>query len=324
MAEKEKEEKPKSKKKVDDSFPRSEKAVVFIVAYFIAISLWLLVNLGREYTLTVELPIRVAAVSDELALAEEPPAYTNVSIFGEGWKLLNIYNNPPEIMVNSDNPITNLTELVQENLTVYQDITVQKVQPGLLNLNLEEKVTRKIPVNPRISLEFRRQHDFVGDPEITPDSVEIIGARSRLSDITEWPTKRVDLTDIKENIDMTLELEEAPGIISLNTNQVRYRADVSEYTEGEIRIYVRSVNLPPNREVRFSPSVISIKYDVPLEEFSAAQDIVPYEAYVNYADIESDTTGFVSPTISQTTDDLNLKLRSFQPRRVSYYNVIQD
>lgn len=305
-------------------FPRIEKIVVFIVAYIIAVSLWLLVNLGRDYTLNVRIPIQVADMTETTALAEEPPPFATVSIFGEGWKLLNIYNNPPTVLVSAENPVANLTEIVQDNLGSQQDIIIQKVQPGLLNLNMEERISKKVPVIPRVTTEFRRQFDFVGTPRVIPDSVVISGARSRIQNITEWRTRPMELTDVKENLLVELELERGPNIIELNTRRVQFQANVSEFTEGEIRVFIRTENLPENREVRFSPSVITIKYDVPLEEYAAAQEIVPYRAFVPYEDIRADTTGFISPIIAPTTDELNLKLRSYQPRRVSYFKVIRD
>ncbi len=306
------------------NFPRAEKVIVFIVAYVIAVSLWLLVNLGRDYTLNVRIPIEIAQLADDVSLADEPPAYTTVSIFGEGWKLLNIYNNPPAVLVDASDGVSNLAEIVQENIGSQQDVVIQKVQPGLLNLNIEERVSKMVPVIPRVSVDFRSQFDFVGSPRLIPDSVRITGAASRVQNITEWRTRTIELSDVKDNLFVDMELERGPDIIHLNTNRVVFQADVSEYTEGEIRVFIRAEGLPENREVRFNPSVISIKYDVPLEEYAPAQEIVPYKAFVPYADLAADTTGFISPIIAPTTDELNLKLRSYQPRRVSYYEVIRD
>src|SRR6056297_3009595 len=70
-----------------------ERIVVFFVALVLALSFWLMVNLSREYNLNVELPIQLGAVPTEKALVEELPEKATVSVTGEGWKLINLYNN---------------------------------------------------------------------------------------------------------------------------------------------------------------------------------------------------------------------------------------
>ena len=109
--------------------------------------------------------------------------------------------------------------------------------------------------------------------------------------------------------------------MNLQTVQTRYQAPVSEYTEGEVRLRIRTRNLPDGNQVTYSPSVITVKYDVPIDQYADAQDIVPFSAYVHFEDIESDSTGFVTPLISSRDNALNIRLRSYQPRRVAYYKV---
>ena len=316
------ENKPESAQKL--VYPKSEKITVFLVAFGIAIGLWLLVNLGREYSLTVEVPLHITDPEDDYALVEQPPGTAKVTVFGEGWNLLNIYNNPPSATISPASEHIDLLEIIQDQMAAHPELSVQKVEPASLLLPVEERITRKVPVHPEVNVSFRRQYNFKGSPTINPDSVTISGARSLVEDIDELTTRSYEFSDVDENLNVELELKSPSELLQLDRERVNYHAEVSEFTEAEVRLLVRVRNQPEGEEVRFTPSVITVRYDVPLDQFGLAQEQIPYEAYVYYEDIEEDTTGVISPVISSTMENLDLRLRSFQPRRVSYYIIIDE
>lgn len=318
----EQQEKPESARKM--AFPRTEKITAFIVAFAIALGLWLLVNLGREYTLTVQIPLNIASLDEEYALVEELPEYVEATILAEGWKLLNVYNNPPAVPVNPSPEPLNVYELVQEQMNIYPEVNIQQVEPSTLNLNIEERVSRRLPVKPNIEVNFRRQYNFKSEPVVNPDSVTVSGARSLVDGLSGVNTKSYEFNELDSDIEAELELESPSGLIQMGRRTVDFIAEVAEFTEAEVRLLIRVRGIPENEEVRFSPSVITVRYDVPIDQFAQTQESMPYEAYVDYEELERDTTGSVTPTITTTMDELNLRLRSYQPRSVSYYKVVEN
>lgn len=305
-------------------FPRSEKVVVFVVAYIIAVSLWLLVNLGREYNLSVQVPVEIQHNNEELALVEEPPDYVTVSISGEGWQLLNFYNNPPPLQLHAQSGPVSLEDHMKDNMTAHPEITIESVQPNTIHLQLEERVEKTLPVRSQVELQFENRYGLVDTPSLTPDSVTVYGARSRIEALDYWPTEQRRMDNLREPVDEHIPLAPSPDILHIDTQQVRFQAQVSEFTEGEIRTYVRSRGMPDDLEVRYSPSVVTVVYDVSIEQYAQAQEMVPYEVYVPYTLIEADTTGTVIPEIEPVSDDLNLQLKSMQPRSVDYYIVVRE
>lgn len=306
------------------AYARREKIVVFIISFVIALSLWLMVNLSRDFNLNLNLPIELGNIPGNEALARELPEYATVSVKGEGWKLISVYNNPPQIFVDVTEGEVNLYDQVREQMNAVPDVSVLKVQPLILNPDLEPRITKTVPVESQVEVGFRNQYDFVGSPQLTPDSVTISGARSQIADVQSWPTQPVKLEEVRDDIDQVVPLKSAGDLVRLSQPSVQLHARISEYTEGEVRVYLRTHDLPPGRSVTYNPSIITIKYDVPIEEYKQAQELTPFEAYVPYAEIERDSTGFVSPTIEPTGGKLHIKLRSYQPQKVSYYNVVDQ
>ncbi len=301
-----------------------ERIIVFVVALILALALWLMVNLSRDYTLNIELPIQLGGVPAEKALVRDLPNTATVSVTGEGWKLINLYNNPPTINIDVSDTEVNLFDQVQQQMNAMLNINIQRVQPQNLTVQLGDRASKKVPVRSAVNVNFSEQYGFLESPTINPDSVTIDGAATLLKGIEEWSTDSVQINNVTKDISQTVPLESSSELINLSQSEVSFEADVVEYTEGEMQANITTRNLPPGRMVSYSPLAITIKYDVPIEEYTDVQDENPFDAYVSYQQILEDSTGFVTPEIEEKNERYHIKLRSFQPRRVAYFIVLDN
>lgn len=301
-----------------------ERIIVFVVAFILAIALWMMVNLSRDYTLNIELPIQLGTVPNELALAQDLPPSATVNVTGEGWKLINLYNNPPTLNIDVNEAEINVFDQVQQQMNAMPNVSIQNVQPQVLTLQLDNRVSKKVPVRSKVNVSFADQYDFVSPPQVEPDSITINGASSIVENIKEWQTDSVAIQNISKNISQTIPLEPSGNLISLSQNEVEFIGDVAQYTEAEVEVNVSTQNLPPGRIVSYSPLALRIKYDVPIEKYAEIKDENPFDVYVSYQQILEDSTGFVTPQIDERDEKYYIKLRSFQPRRVAYYIVLEN
>lgn len=301
-----------------------ERIIVFVTALILAFALWLMVNLSRDYTLSLELPIQLGSVPAEQALVEDIPNTATVSVTGEGWKLINLYNNPPSININVSNTQVNLFDQVQQQMNALPDVTIQKVQPQVLTVKLDDRISKKVPIQSNVNVSFNNQYDFITPPEIRPDSITINGAATIIENITEWGTDSVEVRNVRSDISQVVPLESSGNLIGLSEDAVQFSAEVDQYTEGEVQANITTRNLPPDRVVSYSPLAITIKYDVPIDRYTDVQDENPFNVYVPYQKILEDSTGFITPEIEQKEERYYIKLRSFQPRRVAYYIVLEN
>lgn len=315
------------KKSDDDSmsgFGR-EKIAVFTISFILAFGLWLMVNLSRDFNLNINLPINVANVPPDQALREPLPETAIVGISGEGWKLLNIYNNPPSIDVNINDTEINLYDQVRQNMNALPDINVQKVQPLILSVNLEERVEKKVPVISNVELSFQDQFGLLDSTSFEPDSITVTGASSLVESISAWPTDSVMISDISEDIARNIPLQEPEELISIDRSEVFFAAPVTQFTEGEVSVKINTQNLPVTSNVSFSPSYITVRFDVPISNYADLGDTDIFEVYVPYEDLMEDSTGFVRPHIELKEEvDYPIKIRSSQPSRVAYFMVLDS
>jgi len=311
----------------DDSlsnYMTREKVIVFIISFILAFCLWFIVNLSRDFSITINLPVDIGDLPEDMALVGDPPESASVGLTGEGWMLISLYNNPPRIIINAEEAEVNLFDMVQQQIAALSDVSITKVEPLGFQLDLEEKSYKRVPVEVLLDIRTSDRYGIIGTPEMSPDSVTISGAGSVIDEIDRVTTKEVSLEGVNEGRALELEIERPASGISVDPNRINYRFDVTEFTEGEVRIPIRIRNLPPGQAVTYNPSSITVRYGVPINQYSDVQNARPFLAYVEYETIEADTTGLVIPEIERTEDEYDIRLRSFQPRTVSYFRVVND
>ncbi len=308
----------------DTGFTRNEKILVVVVAYLMGIGLWFMVNMDGEYSLTIRVPVQLGEIPSDRALANPIPDAVDVTVTGNGWKLLNVYNSPPALLLDVRQEEVDVLAATRVLFGTYDGLAVQRTSPFVLSVRLEDRIRVKVPVDPRLDIAFRNRYDQVGEPRLFPDSIWIEGARSRLDTIRSWPTESEFIEDVREDLDLTLGLATPPEILMLSHASVRMEVSVSEYTEGEVRVPVRVRGEPRGQSVVFTPAQVTVRFDVPISEYGRSQTQPLFAAYVSYSATMRDSTGFVIPQIERVEQNLNLRLRSVLPRSVGYYHVMTD
>ncbi len=290
-----------------------------------ALSLWFIVNLNGDYRITINVPVEAGAVPLDMALVDGLPEFLQVEVSGDGWKLVNLYSNPPEIPIDVIEGEVNLFEQVRQRFTVEQDVSVLKVQPLFINIGLEPRISKKIPIELTTEIEFENRYGLVSEPFFQPDSITITGAQSHVAEIESWLIPdTLSLLNIREDISETIEITSIDPLIEYDIEEITYQADVSEFTEGEVNVYIRTRDIPRGSIINYNPSTVTIRFDIPIEQYAEVQNQRPYEVYVPYEEILEDSTGFVTPDIELVATEYQIKLRSFQPKAVAYFSVLDE
>ena len=308
----------------EDKLFTRHKVFAFTFAILFSVALWFIVNMGRDYNMTIMLPIEITNLPDDIALSTEVPDNAAVSVSGEGWSLFNLYINPPRVTLNVEAQQVNMFEQVRQQISSMSDVGVMQVNPMFLEIETEMRVSKKVPVESQVEIITESQFGVLGPAQFTPDSITVTGPASRVESLTSWNTADTDVNGANTDIEMTIDLQTPGPGITIIPSTVTLRADIAEFTEAEVRIPVRSRGLPSGRAVTFSPSSIVVKYDVPLEYYNDVQSIRPFVAFVDFERLQQDSTGLITPELEKVTDEYDVRLRSFRPTRVSYFNIVPD
>lgn len=304
-------------------FEKREKIIAFSVAIFIALCLWFIVNLSRDFNVTIEVPIVLSNLPSDVTVSSDIPETASVVLTGEGWNLISVYTNPPRLLVNAESDDVNLAEQLRSQVGVFSNLNIVQVRPTQLYIQRENRVTRNLPVRNRINIQLADQFGMLSDPILSPDSVTVTGAESVIDSLEYWDTAETEFSNINESVNRIVQLQSMSGV-TLEPSTVVLSMEVAEFTEAEIRVPVRTRNLPSGRAVSYNPSSIMVRYDVPLQQFSEVQGVRLFNAYVDYSLIEEDDLGTIAPDVEIVDNDYNVRLRSFQPPRVSYFRIVPE
>ena len=316
---------PASKPDTADSshFEKREKIIAFSVALFFGLCLWFIVNLSRDYNVTIEVPIVLSNLPDDVTVSSDIPETASVVLTGEGWNLISVYTNPPRVLVNAESDDVNLGEQLRSQVGAFSNLNIIQVRPTQLYIQKERRVSRKLPVRNRVNIQFADQYGLLSEPTLSPDSITVIGAESVLDELEYWDTAETEFTNINESVNRVVQLHSMTGV-ALEPSTVILSMEVAEFTEAEIRVPIRTRNLPSGRAVSYNPSSIMVRYDVPLQQFSEVQGVRLFNAYVDYSLIEEDDLGTIAPDVEIVDNSYNIRLRSFQPPRVSYFRIVPE
>lgn len=294
---------------------------IILATVLFAILLWISVNLGHQYQVSITSPLTVANIPAERAISTPVPRSLQLRFRGDGWRLA-------ALMLGGDlNYVLDVRALpahqrvltlndVAEQLNIPVGVQVIDMKPESLFVSLETYVQRGVPVILHKTFSFREGYGMVGAPLVTPESVVVGGALSVVESIRGWRTAGGVVENLKGPLDVEVPLADASTyLITVSPRSVRVRVNVQPVAEKVLPgIAVEALSIPPYREVIFIPPKIEVVVRGGIEQLSglAAQDI---RASVEYDTLLADTTGFVQPVVIPPD---GLQLVSRRPERLQY------
>ena len=301
-----------------------EKLIAFGIAFFFAVCLWLIVNLNRDFNVVIEIPIQLSTLAEDVSVVSDLPASASVNLTGEGWKLISLYTNPPKLSLSAETGEVNMLDLIRNQLGSFSDLNIIQINPARLEVVTERMAEKRVPVRSRVEISTREQHGLISEPVLIPDSVTIRGAETLLEEISYWETAEATLPDISGSSRHRVQLRRDERGIIPQPESILVQLEAAEFTEAEQRVPIRTRNLPGGSAVTYNPSSILIRFDIPIHQYSDAQRFRLFQAFVDYSLLDEDDSGFVVPEVELIEEGYNIRLRSFQPARVSYFRIVSE
>lgn len=311
---------PAQVRRVEDEAPEYKGGIITL-CILAACILWFAFSMQETYIQILEFPTRVVNLPSDQALAGVPPSKVRIQLQGEGIQILRHYYNPPTVPIDVSSRQIDLGLAAPE---IIKNVSVQAVTPRMVTLAVEDRVTRKVPVHPRINLAFEPGFRMIGRLTTEPDSVAISGARSIVEGVNVWPTQTRNLGAMRDSLHAPVALSDSLGSLLIKeVSEVTVRADIQAFTEARRMVAVRAVGLPAGVAVTFEPAMVEVIYQVPLSQYDVVMEAENFYAFVPYVDILRDTQGRVFPML-HLPDGLEVRSPRFEPESLRYYDVRQD
>jgi hypothetical protein len=308
----------------DEDRRRDEEAsrgAAFTVCVLLSFVLWLSLSLQEQRMVTVNFPVEVGDLPEGQALVERPPSTVSVELQGTGLDLLALIFDPPSVKVGGGGEQVEVREAL--NFPRANDAQIESVTPGVIEIGTEERVERRLPIQPRLNIQTASSHELVDDPIVTPDSVTVFGARSIVDPLADWPTDSLVLNDVRDTVRTSVALTDTlTGLVERAVDEVDVVVQAGKFAVETKKVTVDVTGVPAGQDlVALQPSTIRIRYRILFDQLFESRRSSEFFATVSYGQIRSDTTGYVKPRIHVPTD---LVIRNPEPipSRLRYYTFL--
>jgi hypothetical protein len=266
--------------------------------------MWVSINMGYEYTVVKQIPVVLDNMKEGQVLKYPVPKYMTVRFRGTGWLLAGIYLSSNMKYYIDVSSITKRDYIITsrdlpEHVKLPASIQTEDAKPDSLVLALDEYREKRVPVVPRLTVDYRDGYSQIGSASVQPESVVISGAANLIDSINEWQLVHQKFEDQHGPIDEEIPLEEPSTFsIELNPPSARLRMDIEHVAERTIQgVPVTAMAVPPSREVIFIPPKMDIIVRGGIDQLGKLTT-GDFQATVEFPLLVQDSSGVIEPTLS--------------------------
>lgn len=284
---------------------RGRNGVIFLTAATLALLIWLLTNLSREYSGVISVPVIAECNIDGHSNVSVNAAMVSARCRASGYRLLQEEtrkNRKPE-RVRLDRADIRLRSGDQfylagsaKNNYVQQffgdEVSVEAFISDTLLFTFPAENHKKVPVELVHDIDYRTQYMMTEPIRLVPDSIMVYGEPGRLESVERIRTAPLSISDLHESKHGVLRLSKIKGV-RLSAEEVSYELTVSRYVELRSEVPIEVRNAPPGRHLQVYPSeaTVILRCIFPFGRDPFTQ----FHLYVDYADFAKSLSGRCVP-----------------------------
>ena len=308
----------------------NKQLLIYLFFLLVALIFWYLNALSKDYTTDIYYSVKYNNFPKDKVLINELPTKIELKIKGFGFSILRCklagYYKPVIISLNQypievlrkNNKILYylLTKYTKDYISTQfsNEIQLFEVKPDTLFLNLTDVLEKKVPVKPKLNLQFAKQF-MQGMLLIKPDSILISGPNTIIDTISYIETVELKKKKANDTIIQTLDLIPI-NKIKFQPEKVTVVIPVIKYTEITFDIPIEAENVPDSLFLRTFPASVRLSCWVGLSEYDKMSPFL-FRVVVDYKSI-NDVQQHNKLKIDLIKVPNNVSNITFYPKRVEY------
>jgi len=200
-----------------------------LISLILAMALWFFVVSKGRSVITVDVPIGFKNVPAKFAVAGKP-APLSVSIEGQESVLNKLKEGDVSVILDLNGVKTGKVSLPVsiDEVTVPKAVNVTEISPLSVDLLIEEKVRKSVPVRP-IIVGLPAGGFLIRAIEVIPSEVQIEGMRKDVARVYFVKTDIIDITGVTDNIQHNIPL-------NLNNDSI-----ITDTSAVEVKIFLQKI-----------------------------------------------------------------------------------
>ena len=208
---------------------KNKKLNVFSLFLLLAFLILVLSKLSKSYTETLRVGVNYINLPEDKVLITDEHPMLDIEVTTFGFNLLGsyFYDKTIPIDLKEDAYITNTTYVwladrakpgIEKQFG--KSFTLESIQPDTLRFPFGTLSVKKVPVKLNSNITYASGYDSLKGLVITPDSIKVIGSDTEIQNIKYIESSKLELSNIKENINTTVQLKLPEEIKTLKFKRI--------------------------------------------------------------------------------------------------------
>jgi hypothetical protein len=261
--------------------------------------IWFMVQMSKEYTQIIKVPVSYVNVPLDKSLSEDRPKSLDLRLQDRGFNIWYYKMFTPKLELNmgrAEEQGQSLVYYLEENSEAVSkslglDLDKSRFLVPEVVVGFQPKTKKVLVVRPQVQINYAVGYAADKALVLVPDSVSVSGPEAMIDSLEFVNTIKKEFNNVSRNLTGEVALDTTGlGRLSFYRNSVGFYQEVAKYTEGQMKIPVKLINVPANTNVSIFPKEVIVKYQVNLnkydmveaQDFSLVCDFSKLEAAEDY------------------------------------------
>lgn len=275
--------------------------IIIVLSLFLAIAVWLLTNLSKEYSGTISVPVVAECNIEGHGMESTNTVVVSARCRTEGFRLLREKSRRERKVVKVRFDRADLRNTAPHTFCVVggtknsyvnqffgDGAVVEAFISDTLKFIFPVENHKRVPVEVNKTVVCRSQFMPSGTFKVMPDSVTLYGDDTHLDAVERVTASRLVLTDVHESQHGVLRLNPVKGV-RMSVEEVSYELPVSRYVELRTTVPVEVWNTPAGHQLQVYPpnAQVVIRCVFPLSK----DPLESFKLYIDWKDFSASISG---------------------------------
>ena len=277
--------------------------VFFVLALLLSFGIWLIHNLGLEYSGQISVPVvaessldghsNLSTVSSSVVAVCHTTGYNHLRTSMRD-KDVRVLIDPSDLRHGRGDEYTLSGSAMNNYVKQFfgDGVSVEAFITDTLKFIFPRENFKKVPVEVIQELSYRSQYMATSTLKLEPDSVYVYGDDLHIANVVMVSTTPLKAADIHNDLHGILKIKKLAGV-RFSSDEVKYSQPVSRYIEIKTPLPVTIRDLPAGKKVSIYPSTAEVTFRC---IFPITYDPVgKVGVYIDYEDFASSRSGRCVP-----------------------------
>ena len=235
-----------------------------ILVVLLAVFIWFFVKTENNYTYSLKIPIALSNVPAEKLITNDIPSHVKVSVWGKGSEILSIILGRRFVYhIDLSNIKESMTIPLKKDDIRFpraSNLEIMSIlKPDSIHVIVEDIGHKDVPIQLRAEIKTIPGYSVI-DAGISPDTIRITGAISKLDSISSMATEALTFKKVRADIKKKVMLEKIDvDNVWVRNQDVYLIADVQKLMEKPFtNLPINIINKPENAGVTVIPSSLNL------------------------------------------------------------------